>query len=177
MLKRFLILSIMMLTTNSVFANNADFSKILSESTVSKSGVSVVVQDLKTGKDIYKHHPKQYFHPASVQKMITYKVAEDKLGRDYKFNTILYKNNQNEYLIKLAADPLFTTADLKQLVSHIEPNATAIYIDDTIVDVNEWGTPTCPKLFNWDYDFTKSTPELRLIKAPSKIKGDVNVSF
>lgn len=50
-------------------------------------------------------------------------------------------------------------------------------LDIFIVDVNEWGAPTCPKLFNWDYDFTKSTPELRLIKAPSKIKGDVNVSF
>lgn len=144
----------MMLATNSVFANNADFSKILSESTVSKSGVSVVVQDLKTGKDIYKHHPKQYFHPASVQKMITYKVAEDKLGRDYKFNTILYKNNQNEYLIKLSADPLFTTADLKQLVSHIEPNATAIYIDDTIVDVNEWGEG-----WQWDDDLNPLMPK------------------
>ena len=50
-------------------------------------------------------------------------------------------------------------------------------LDIFIVDVNEWGAPTCPKLFSWDYDFSKATPELRLIKAPSKIKGDVNVSF
>ena len=50
-------------------------------------------------------------------------------------------------------------------------------LDIFIVDINEWGAPTCPKLYDWNYDFNQGTPELRLIKAPSKIKGDVNVSF
>ena len=120
MLKRIILSSAMMFLVLPVFANNADFAQILSDSNVSKSGVSIVVQDMNTGKHVFKHHPKYYFHPASVQKMITYKVAESKLGKDYRFNTVLYKNDKNEYLIKLAADPLFTSADLKQLVSHIE---------------------------------------------------------
>ena len=47
----------------------------------------MTVVDVKTGKEVYKLHSKQYFHPASVQKLITYKVAEDILGKDYKFET------------------------------------------------------------------------------------------
>jgi hypothetical protein len=50
-------------------------------------------------------------------------------------------------------------------------------LDIFIVDVNPWGPPTCPKLYNWNEKFDSANSELRLIKAPSKIKGDVNVSF
>ncbi len=151
---RHLLVIFMFFLTMPVFANNADFSKLISNSNVSKSGVSVYVVDMSTGKDVYKLHSKQYFHPASVQKLITYKVAEQKLGKDFSFDTILYKNSKDEYLIKLAADPLLTTSDLKNLVSHISPGAKAIYIDDSVVDSSEWGEG-----WQWDDDLNPLMPK------------------
>ena len=155
MLKKFFIISAMLFMSQASFASgNANFSGIISDSNVSKSGVSMTVVDVKTGKEVYKLHSKQYFHPASVQKLITYKVAEDILGKDYKFETKLYKNSKDEYLIKLSADPLLTSGDLKKLVSHVEPGAKAIYIDDSIIDNIEWGEG-----WQWDDDLNPLMPK------------------
>ena len=46
-----------------------------------------------------------------------------------------------------------------------------------IVDLNSWGPPTDPLLFKtWDRNW-EDAPELKLIPAPVKMKGEVSVSF
>lgn len=156
MLKKFLSISALsLLTTSATFASsNADFSRVIADSNVSRAGVSVTITDLNNCKEVFKLHSKQHFHPASIQKMITYKIVENTLGKDYNFETALYKNNNNEYIIKLGADPLLTTEDLKKLVLNIQPNANAIYIDDTIIDDNNWGEG-----WQWDDDLNPLMPK------------------
>ncbi len=122
-----------------VLASSADFSKIISDSNIKKSDISISVINTETGKEVYQLHSKKKFYPGSVQKLLTYKVAEYVLGRDYRFKTSLYKNSKNEYLIKLGADPLLTSDNLKVLATKIQPETNAIYIDDSILDDENWG--------------------------------------
>lgn len=156
MLKKFSIIFALLILAQSVWANdNASFSDIISESPVNKAGISISIINLNTGKGVFKLHAKRPQNPASVQKLITYMTAENILGKDYNLKTSLYKNKNDEYIIKLGADPLLTSKDLKTLVSNIEPeNAEAIYIDDTIVDDVEWGEG-----WQWDDDLNPLMPK------------------
>ncbi len=184
MLKKVFLMTVATLIANTtVFAGNADLSGVIAESNVNKSSISVTVTDLKTEKEVYKLHSKQHFHPASIQKMITYKVIEETLGKDYEFETKLYKNKNNEYIIKLGADPLLTTEDLKRLAINIQPGAEAIYIDDSIVDDNNWGegwqwdddlNPLMPKFgaYNLDGNLIKITIVPTMEGAPAQINQD-----
>ena len=122
------------------FSANADFNKVIAESNIKKSDISISIIDIDSGKEVYQLHSKRKFYPGAVQKIITYRAAENVLGDDYRFKTVLYKNANNEYLIKLGADPLLTGDNLKTLATKIQPNAKAIYIDDSIIDSEEWGS-------------------------------------
>ncbi len=152
-----------------VFSAGADFPKVISESNIKKSDISVSIINLETGKEVYQLHSKRKFYPGSVQKLITYKVAENTLGLDYRFKTSLYKNANNEYLIKLGADPLLTGDNLKTLVTKIQPNAKAIYIDDSIIDSEDWGA-------GWDEE-DNLNPELARFSAYNLDGNVVKVSF
>ena len=138
MLKKILII-IFSCSLLSAFAADADFNKVINESNIKKSDISISIVDLQTGKEVYQLHSKRHFYPGAVLKLITYKTAEYVLGSDYRFKTSLYKNSNNEYLIKLGADPLLTGENLKTLATKIQPDAKAIYIDDSIIDNEEWG--------------------------------------
>ncbi|MBR1976956.1 D-alanyl-D-alanine carboxypeptidase/D-alanyl-D-alanine-endopeptidase [bacterium] len=100
--------------------------------------VSVSVRRLDSGKEIYAKDEKKYLHPASSLKVVTFAPALATLGGDYEFATKIYKYNNN-YYVKLGADPLLTSADLRKLVSDFKNNKVVgkinkIYIDDTIID-------------------------------------------
>lgn len=153
--KSFIILCLSLIANSALALGNADFSKIIADSNVNKAGISVEIINLETGNNIFKHNAKRPISPASVQKLITYMAAENILGKDYELKTKLYKNNKNEYIIELAADPLLTSSDLKKLVSNIEAGeASAIYIDDSIVDDEEWGEG-----WQWDDDLNPLMPK------------------
>lgn len=155
MLKKTLVISAIFLLAQNVFAaNSANFSQIITDSNVNKSGISIVIKDLESGKDEYKLHANRPINPASTQKIVTYRTAEYVLGKDYEVTTKLYKNNNNEYIIKLGADPLLKSDDLKKLVANIEPNNNGIYIDDSIIDANEWGEG-----WQWDDDLNPLMPK------------------
>ena len=97
MLKKLLILVLVLLSARISYAVSvADFSGVIADSNVNKSGISVSVIDLETGKEEYKLHSKRPLNPASVQKIITYKIAESILGEDYRLETKLYKNKNDE---------------------------------------------------------------------------------
>ena len=151
------------------FSAGADFSKIINESCIKKADISISVVNVETGKEEYQLHAKRKFYPGSVQKIITYKVAENTLGEDYRFKTSLYKNSDNEYLIKLGADPLLTGDNLKTLVTKIQPDVKAIYIDDSIIDTEEWGS-------GWDEE-DNLNPALAHFSAYNLDGNLVKVSF
>jgi len=120
--------------------------------------ISVSFKELSTGKKAFELNPTAPMTPASIQKIVTLLPSLDTLGKDYEFKTQLYKNGENNLYIKLGADPYFTTRDLKDLIKSLSNykiyTTKAIYIDDSILDSNEWGEG-----WQWDDDLNPSTPK------------------
>lgn len=110
-----------------------------------KSTISISVKNFKTGKTIYRKKSKKLLHPASSLKLFTFAPSYEVLGKNYEFKTQIFKDNKNNLYIKLGADPLLATKDLKNLVSLAKKNYTfktinKIYIDDTIIDKKPYPT-------------------------------------
>lgn len=82
---------------------------------------------------------------------------KDVLGADYKFTTALYKTKDGDIYLKLSADPYFTTASLKTLIKGLGEKSVItcreFYIDDTIIDSEEWGEG-----WQWDNDLNPLMP-------------------
>jgi D-alanyl-D-alanine carboxypeptidase/D-alanyl-D-alanine-endopeptidase (penicillin-binding protein 4) len=134
-------------------AVKSNFEDVIKESGVDTNSISVSIKDVKTGKSAYSLNDKFLMNPASVQKIITTTVALDELGENYKFKTQLYARGENEYLIKLGADPYLTSDDIKKLVKDVKPDAKRIYLDDSILDNKTWGEG-----WQWDDDMNISMP-------------------
>ncbi|MEI8129066.1 MAG: D-alanyl-D-alanine carboxypeptidase/D-alanyl-D-alanine-endopeptidase [bacterium] len=120
--------------------------------------ISVSFKELSTGKKAFELNPTAPMTPASIQKIVTLLPSLDTLGKDYEFKTQLYKNGENNLYIKLGADPYFTTRDLKDLIKNLSNykiyTTKAFYIDDSILDSNEWGEG-----WQWDDDLNPSIPK------------------
>jgi len=144
------------LSGNFVWAGSikSSISDTISKSNINKSAIAVSVRDVSTGKVVYELNSKMPSQPASIQKIVTSTPAIETLGKDYRFSTSLYKNNNNEYLIVLGADPYLTSKDLEKLVKAIPKEPAAIYIDDSIIDTNEWGEG-----WQWDDDLNPLMPK------------------
>ena len=186
-MKKFInLLFAIMLTVST--ANAASINKAVAESGINKGAVSVSVKDIKTGKTLYELNSDKPVPPASTLKVVTLASALNELGKDYEFSTELYKNSNNELILKLGADPFLNAKDLKTLLraareqNIIEPET--FYIDDTIIDKTEWGegwqwdddlNPLMPKFsaYNIDNNLLKITVEPTFKGAPAEIKLDV----
>ncbi|MDD3435651.1 MAG: D-alanyl-D-alanine carboxypeptidase/D-alanyl-D-alanine-endopeptidase [Candidatus Gastranaerophilales bacterium] len=120
--------------------------------------ISVSFKEIPTGKTVYELNANTPMTPASVQKIVTVLPALNTLGKDYEFKTQLYKNKDNNLYIKLGADPYFTTADLKNMIRKLPDckiySTKAFYIDDFILDNNEWGEG-----WQWDDDLNPLIPK------------------
>lgn len=119
--------------------------------------ISVSFKDINNGKKYYETNAKTPMSPASVQKLTTILPSINTLGYNYQFSTQLYKNKDNNLYIKLGADPYFSTSDLKSLIRALSAykisSTKAIYIDDSILDSNEWGEG-----WQWDNDLNPLMP-------------------
>lgn len=135
-----------------------NINKVLAQSNIKKGVVSISVKDISTGETVYDLNSDRLISPASTQKIVTLAAALDTLGADYNFETVLYKNTNNELYLKLGADPYLREKDLKSLMSEakkkniLEPKN--IYIDDFIVDGVEWGEG-----WQWDDDLNHLMPK------------------
>ena len=132
-MKKILALFLITILNFSLNAYSADLKKgintEISNSSISKGAISISIKDAKTGAVVFELNPKMPTPPASIQKIITSTPAFITLGQDYQFKTQLYKNNNDEYLIKLGADPYLTTKDLAQLVKFLPKEIKQLYID------------------------------------------------
>lgn len=147
------------LTCNFAFASiNTNVEKVIRESGINFSAVSVSVRDVNNDDVLVKIHPKHPMIPASTQKLLTYPAIKETLGSDYLFTTKLYKNAENDIYLKLSADPYFSTADLKKLIGNLNnkdfTTCREFYIDDTIIDAEEWGEG-----WQWDNDLNPLMPK------------------
>ncbi len=155
-----------MLTVLFVFATNVDakpFNNPIEDSIkkaeITKSAlISVSFKEIPTGKKSFQLNATTPMPPASVQKVVTLLPALDTLGANYEFKTGLYKNTNNSLFIKLGADPYFTSRNLKDMVRALANNkiysTKAFYIDDSIMDSNEWGEG-----WEWDNDLNSLMPK------------------
>lgn len=183
MKKILIVLFSFMITSTSVDAKN--INKTLNDFKINKSAVAISVRNADTGKVIYEHNSKKPMIPASTLKAVTYTYSLDTLGDDYNFSTQLYKNNNNELILKLGADPYLKTKDLKSLLKSAKDNdvfePTSFKVDDTIIDNIEWGegwqwddalNPLMPKFSAYNLD--KNILEIEVLPtklgAPAEIK-------
>lgn len=154
----FFILILIAFITLSPDAQAYSVDKAIGDSGVNRSAVSISVRDTSNGKIVYQLNEKHPMIPASTLKLVTYAASIDTLGKDFKFKTELYKNTNNEVYLKLAADPFLTSKELNDLIDKavqkkiIEPKK--FYIDDFVIDSNEWGEG-----WQWDDDLNPLMPK------------------
>ncbi len=162
----FLTLITLLFAQNFVMANDGLMVKnILKYTKLPKGTVSLSIKELETGKVIKEINSDVQISPASTQKVLTYFSSERVLGKHYNFSTSLYKTKNGDYYILLGADPYLTNKELNELISHIKlPKGSTLenlYIDDTILDNNNWGegwqwddclNPLMPKFSSYNID-------------------------
>ena len=155
-MKKFLTLLMMLFLCTQVNSKavKRDFSSVINESGVEKNAIAISIKDLNSGKPVYELNEKILMHPASVQKLLTLVPAIEVLGEDYEFSTEIYKRGDDAYLIKLGADPYFSSSDLKKLVSNVDIATKKIFIDDSILEKKDWGEG-----WQWDDDMNVLMPK------------------
>ncbi len=114
---------------------------------------------------IYEKNPYKFLNPASTLKLFTMAAALDTLGSNFKFETVIYKDKNEDLYLKLSGDPLFKTDDMNLLAHNLKTNLKGnykkIYIDDSVTDFvpypNGWAAddfwPNSPKLSPYMIDF------------------------
>ena len=103
------------------------------------STISIYVQNKLNNHTVYKKNEKKLLNPASTLKLLTFGASYKVLGENYKFETTVYKDTNNNLYIKLGADPMMTSADLTALFADVKNKIDVskinnIYIDDLIID-------------------------------------------
>ncbi len=124
----------------------ANVDSVIAKSDLNKNSIiAVSVRDAKSGKVVYEKNESKLLNPASTLKVFTTKAALNSLGYDYKFATAVYRDSKKNLYIKLSANPMFTTEQLKTLMRDavakidFESRVNTVYIDDTVVDPYTWG--------------------------------------
>lgn len=163
MLKKIILIALFIVLAVTVGSSKAlafinPISSAIKKSEISNSAlISVSFKELSTNKPSFEYNEKTPMTPASVQKLVTLLPVLDTLGKDYEFKTQLYKKN-NDLFIKLGADPYLTHQDLKSLIRTLGDNkistAKSFYIDDSVLDCNEWGEG-----WQWDDDLNPLMPK------------------
>ena len=128
-----------------IVIKESPFASLIKSSALDKtSTIAMSIKDAKSGNIVYEYNQDKLLHPASTLKMFSVPAALSVLGEDYSFKTQLYVDNSNNLYVKLGADPLLTSANLKNLAKDLRAqgikNINNIYIDDSIIDNVEWGT-------------------------------------
>ncbi len=159
---RILILFITAVTcaNNSYALSVNNLSKFLSSLNLNETSTfAISIKDAETGKNVYQLNKNKLLHPTSTLKIFTAYSSFEELGYDYCFKTQFYKDKQNNLYIKLGADPLLTSVQLKDAFSKLKEKGYSrfnnLYFDDSIIDKKEFS-----KGWMWDDDINPSTPKI-----------------
>lgn len=159
--KTLVIVMIFMFTVNSSFAfSTGKLEKMLKKSTIEEaSTLAISIRNAETGEVVYEKNQNKLLHPASTLKIFTTYAAMDTLGYDSYFKTQFYKDSENNLYIKLGADPLLSSSQLKSAISKLKEKGNSsfnnLYFDDSIIDKNEFSTG-----WMWDDDVNPYTPKV-----------------
>ncbi|MCD7740541.1 MAG: D-alanyl-D-alanine carboxypeptidase/D-alanyl-D-alanine-endopeptidase [Candidatus Gastranaerophilales bacterium] len=168
--------------------------KLLKTSDLNETAtVAISIRNTDTNKVVYEQNQKKLLHPSSVLKIFTTYAALDVLSYDYYFKTQFYKDSSNNLYIKLGADPMLTTAQLKQAVQKIKESDGKsfknLYIDDSIIDKKEFApgwmldddiNPYTPKVSSYNLDrnvinVNLSKPDDKTLKAIVKSTYPISI--
>jgi len=152
---------VFMLSVNAGFAfSQGKLEKLIKKTDFNETAtVAISIRDANSNSVVYEQNQKKLLHPASTLKIFTTYAALDTLGYDYYFKTQFYKDSSNNLYIKLGADPLLTTSQLKQAFSKLKEEGNTsfqnLYIDDSIIDKKEFAPG-----WMWDDDINSYTPKV-----------------
>ncbi len=103
------------------------------------SDIGIYIIDKTNDKVIYNKNIYDEFNPASILKVVSFSAAYEVLGSEYEFKTSLYKDNLNNFYVKLGGDVLLNQDDLINLISNLKnQKINQIYIDDSIFDKEKY---------------------------------------
>ena len=89
----------------------------------------------RNGAIIYEHNADSQFMPASVQKIGTALAALQILGKEYRFSTRFYLNNDRDLYIQGQADPLLVSEEVARIVTTLRSRGLSeirnIVVDDS----------------------------------------------
>ena len=142
----------LILTCSTTFASiESKIEKVIKTSGINPSAVTVSVREVGSGEKLVNINDSQPMIPASTQKLLTFPVILETLGTDYIFETGFYQLKNGDLHLKLSADPYFTSSNLKSLIKTLKSNniktCKEFYIDDKVIDDEEWGEG-----WQWDND-------------------------
>ncbi len=82
--------------------------------------VGVSVYDIKNQKTVLGINENSLYTPASIQKIITAVYVINKLKKNYKAETQIYKMDDGDIVLKFSGDPKFKFKDLKKLLKKFQ---------------------------------------------------------
>ncbi|MDO9635175.1 MAG: D-alanyl-D-alanine carboxypeptidase/D-alanyl-D-alanine-endopeptidase [Paludibacter sp.] len=88
MCKKFYLLVVLFILTTTVFSENP-IDKFVSTPILRNANISIMVRDLKTGKEICSYRPNHATIPASTMKVITTATALEIFGPDFRYETVI----------------------------------------------------------------------------------------
>lgn len=152
---------VFMFTVNSSFAFSVSkLDKLVKKSSLNEGAtLAISVKNMKDGSVVYEQNSKKLLHPASTLKIFTAYSSLNSLGSDYAFKTQFLKDSNNNLYIKLGADPLLTSSQLKVAFHKLKESGNTkfnnIYFDDSVLDKKEFATG-----WMWDDDINPYTPKV-----------------
>jgi D-alanyl-D-alanine carboxypeptidase len=91
--------------------SSLNLNKMLPEPNVNGT-VAYVIEDAQTGKRIAEQNPFILYTIASVQKLLPAFVADRVLGPNYRYETVVYENEETLHLL-FGADPNLSKKEVK----------------------------------------------------------------
>lgn len=155
-----LAIAFMMSINSSLALSTVKLEKYLQKTPLKEtSTIAISIKNVKDNTIVYELNSKKLLHPASTLKIFTTYAALDTLGNEYRFRTQFFKDKENNLFIKLGADPLLTSIELKQALKTIKELGHStfnnLYIDDSIIDKKEFAQG-----WMWDDDTNPYTPKV-----------------
>lgn len=125
--------------------------------------IGVVIQSMDTGQLYYSRNARNYFEPASVQKLFTVSSALINLGPNYRFPTELFATGtithgvlQGDLIFRFNGDPSLTQSDVNGLVKQLKTMGITRVVGNIIVDNSGYNNIPYPAGWLWTdltYDY------------------------
>lgn len=149
------------MTVNSSFAISTNkIEKLIKKAPFNKTAtIAISIQNTTNGNMVFEQNQDKLLHPASILKLLTAYETYNILGENYLFRTQFYKDSNNNLYIKLGADPLLSSQQVKNAFNAFK-NANKkdfnnLYIDDSIIDKKEISQGVM-----WNDDFMMYAPKV-----------------